>query len=448
MELEHWINTVKNTRVFPVRKSSIDRLNVLKGLGATQMNFTALSNVILADPMLVFQLIRHVSSIERLRESLSETICIEFAVMTIGVDKFFRIFNNIPALESYVPDASYLKASKTAYARARFSAWLTKEWLALNDERRVEEYFVAALLYQIPYCILAIEEKIDFNQTPDEFANRCFGTDYNRLLSELLKNFNVSVKVRELLLNLRQEDDRRKLVLHATIRLVDNFHKGWWTKEVVESMQKVASYLRVPVDEVDNVMKKIALYLAHEGEDVGFSRFARQLALTPCPPVISENEFLFISQNKVSGKIGLNDIIMETMGRLWLQLGVERILFFAKDDFDTLQMRFRVGEICSDKLPHLSIKISESSFFSAFCTKTQGLHVTSEKVSMIRSKFGDEFFNLIPDCGFSMVSLFTKDDFYGLFYIDNSISHSEVDQNTYNLFKNAIFKMLYRLNGI
>lgn len=209
---------------------------------------------------------------------------------------------------------------------------------------------------------------------------------------------------------------------------------------MVNPMKRAASYLGVPLDEVNQVMEKIVLYLAHEGEDVGFSRFARQLALSPSLPVISENEFLFLEQNRSPRKIKFDKIVRETMGRLWLQLGAERILFFAKDDFDTLQMCFRIGDLEPDKLCKISIKIKESTFFDTFCAKTQGLHVVPEKVSLIRHKFGDEFFRLVPDCGFSMVSFFNDDDFYGVFYIDNRLTHNPVYDHTHPYSKMPFFK--------
>lgn len=440
--MKNWLRTMA-TEPLPIRSVSLDRLAHLRRTDESLLNVADVANVVLADPLLAYQLLRHVASIERVREPLTLTLGIEHAIMLIGLDQFFNRFGSLPSLESRVAPA-HMPAIRTAYARARFSAWLVKEWLALNEEHRVEEYFVAALLYQVPLCCRALDTALDPQATPDEVAKKRFGAPYDMVLSELLTLCRMPPQALEMLSQQSHETiDRRKLVLRCAIQITSRFDEGWWSKPVVHMLDNAADLLQQPRETLWQVLTQIALYLArHPAAGTDNDRFARELALLPIMPLVSENEFLFFDWSSDERMTQLDQSIRRTLASLSLQLGCDRLAFFAVNPTDqTLRNHYRIGFEHEDQLIGAVLSLDHNSFFHAFGQKTQAIRIAAPQLATIRSRFQDNFFVGVPENGCAMISLHKDGAFKGLFYIDNAQTGRDIDDVVYQSFKAAIIHL-------
>lgn len=433
--MKSWLAEIA-TSLYPVREVTIQNLLILKDKEESQLNVSDLANIVLTEPLLVFQLLRHVGSLKRTR-TLTETLSVEHAILLIGFNQFFNLISKLPILEKTIPK-DRVDCIVSAYSKARLSAWLIKEWLALIDEHRVEEYFVTALLYYVPYCCKAIEFSFDLKDSLDDSFKKCFSLPYDIALEGFLNLSNLPQQAANLLIQ-SHESDRRRLTLRAAIQVTSRFNEGWWSKSVNSMLQNAADLLQQQVDYLWQVMVQVILYLVRHSRGGDYRLFAQSILYIPSSPIVSENEFLFLDwQDKSQEKNSITLNIREKLSSLALQLGVDRLSFFGFDAAKNLLInQYRIGFEHEDPIIMQPISC-ESSFFGPFCRKTQAIRVSSEQLNYISSKFRDSFFNRSASSGFAMVSLVIDGDIQGVYYIDNYISRREISDSVYASFKKSI----------
>ncbi len=436
--MKAWLTGI-NSAVYPVREVTIQNLLALKDKEESQINVSDLANVVLTEPLLVFQLLRHVGSLKRSR-TLTETLSVEHAILLIGFNQFFNLIANLPILEKSVPK-NRVDCIVLAYSKARLSAWLIKEWLALIDEHRVEEYFVAALLYYVPYCCKSIEFSFDLNDSLDESFKKCFSLPYDIALEGFLNVSSLPKQAANLLIQ-SHETDRRRLALRAAIQITSRFNEGWWSRPVNSMLQNAADLLQQQVEYLWQVMVQVILYLVRHSRGGDYRLFAQSILYIPSSPIVSENEFLFLDwQDQSQEKSSITLSIRERLSSLALQLGVDRLSFFGFDSAQNLLInQYRIGFEHED--PIISQPISCGSiFFEPFCRKTQAIRVASDQLEGVFSKFKDPFFKRAAASGFAMVSLVIDGEIHGIYYIDNYISGRGISDSVYLSFKKSVISL-------
>lgn len=436
--MKSWLGGVASS-FYPVREVTIHDLLILKDKDESLINVSDLANVVLTEPLLVFQLLRHVGGLQRSR-TLTETLSVEHAILLIGFNQFFSLISNLPILENSV-SRDRVDCIVAAYSKARLSAWLIKEWLALIDEHRVEEYFVAALLYYVPYCCKAIEFSFDLDDSLDDAFKKCFSLPYEIALENFLALSKLPQQAYNLLIQ-SHDTDRRKLTLRAAIQVTSKFYEGWWSRPVNSMLQNAADLLQQQVDYLWQVMVQVILYLVRHSRGGDYRLFAQSILYIPSSPIISENEFLFLDWQESTQKsctVELN--IREKLSSLALQLGVDRLSFFGFDAAQNLLInQYRIGFEHEDPIISQPI-FCGGDFFGPFCRKTQAIRVSPSQISLILNKFRDSFFNRSAPSGFAMVSLVIDSEIYGVYYIDNYISNREISDSIYFYFKKSIISL-------
>jgi hypothetical protein len=93
-----WLDTLTLHRL-PVLQATCTRVEEFRRMPSDQFNLADLSNVVLADPLMAFQVLRSTGRIERTR-TFSESLNIEHALMILGANAFFEEFAKLTALES------------------------------------------------------------------------------------------------------------------------------------------------------------------------------------------------------------------------------------------------------------------------------------------------------------------------------------------------------------
>ena len=103
-----WLDTLTLHRL-PVLQATCTRVEEFRRMPSDQFNLADLSNVVLADPLMAFQVLRSTGRIERTR-TFSESLNIEHALMILGANAFFEEFAKLTALES-IPTLSQTGAT-------------------------------------------------------------------------------------------------------------------------------------------------------------------------------------------------------------------------------------------------------------------------------------------------------------------------------------------------
>lgn len=442
--MSNWLEYI-STASLPIRQATLDRLRLLRDTDEATLNVADISNVVLSDPLLAFQVLRYVSSLERVRTPMTETIGIDHALMLLGIERFFKVFCDLPTIEKEVSPEN-MPGLATAYARARFSAWLAKEWLALNEEHRVGEYFVAALLYQVPMCCRALDAKIDPCATPDAVAKERIGRPYESVAFDLFRLSKMPERAFDLLSYSHELIDRRKLVLRTAIQLSCRFDEGWWSRDVSLQLAKVSDLTQQPADQLWRVLLNIALFLARQPQGLPeYSRFSRDLVLLPQLPVISENNFLSFDAVLDAEQSKLDLQIRETLAHLSLQLGADRLAFYEfLPGKGQLFSAYRVGFDTHDALIDAVITIKAGGIFHAFGQKTQAMRLNVAQVAAMKRRFPDEAFcQALPSSGCAMISFVLQGKFKGIFYIDNVYHAREIDDLVYKTFKDVVLRLAH-----
>ncbi len=131
----------------PVLRRTVRELDALRA-DMDRVGGRQIAAVVLSDPLMTMRVLTHLETHRRQSQNHDITT-IERAVMMLGVDPFFRLFDQLPTVE----DA--LKASPQALlkvlrviARARRAADLAREFAIARHDLDVQEITVAAALHE------------------------------------------------------------------------------------------------------------------------------------------------------------------------------------------------------------------------------------------------------------------------------------------------------------
>lgn len=137
----------------PVLRHTVKEIDRLRE-NADKVNGRVLSSVILQDPLMTLRVLAYIE--ERRRKSQTTDITtIERALMMIGIDPFFRHFQDLPLVEEQ------LKAHPKALIgllkvinRARHATRWARDWALLRHDLDVDEITVATLLHDVAEILM------------------------------------------------------------------------------------------------------------------------------------------------------------------------------------------------------------------------------------------------------------------------------------------------------
>jgi HD-like signal output (HDOD) protein len=163
-DLEAWVQFYSTADV-PVLRHTMAELNALRE-HAARANARSLATVILHDPLLTLRVLAYIE--QRRRKSQNADITtIERALMMIGIEPFFRDFQNLPLLEDQLkPYPTALLGLLKVINRSRKASVWAREWAMIRHDLDVDEITVATLLHDaaeiLMWCFaptLALEVK-------------------------------------------------------------------------------------------------------------------------------------------------------------------------------------------------------------------------------------------------------------------------------------------------
>lgn len=137
----------------PVLRHTLHALEKLREHAET-VNGRVLTSVILQDPLMTLRVLAYLEE-NRRKNQRTDITTIDRALMMIGVDPFFRSFENLPLVEDQ------LKAHPKALLgllkdirRARKATHWAREWAVWRHDLDVDEITVATLLHDIPDMLM------------------------------------------------------------------------------------------------------------------------------------------------------------------------------------------------------------------------------------------------------------------------------------------------------
>lgn len=150
--LEAWVAYFSQATI-PVLRHTAQELESLQG-NAEKVNGRVLAGVILHDPLMTLRVLAYIEERRRERQTTDITT-IERALMMIGMNPFFRDFQELPQVEDLLKDhpRALLGLLKTIN-RARRSAHWARDWAILRHDLDVDEITVATLLYDIAEILM------------------------------------------------------------------------------------------------------------------------------------------------------------------------------------------------------------------------------------------------------------------------------------------------------
>ncbi|CUA84475.1 hypothetical protein Ga0061063_2096 [Gulbenkiania indica] len=440
MELANWLQSIAERR-WPILPDTLSDLRQACARHSDLIRFTDMANLCLSDPLLLFDLMRMVGGSRSLQQH-DVLPSVEKILMLIGLEGTLGRFGRLTPLES-VPgrlSPEVIEAVGDWLARGRVAAILAKTWLSQAGELKVEDCYMAALLYNLPACFYLIYR----NDIPDkpllQAVSETFGVAYPQLLEAFVRTMPLPVGLLALL-GKQGGASRRKQILRLAVATANGLEQGWWRATWTVGIEAAARLTGLTFEEayggVVNAVRQVALH----PRAPGYAHPAKALLLL-------EGEYHRPRQHAVSTLTDAEQLdlsIREAMRHLANDLHFERVLFFQYvRDNHHLRLRYQLGVAEDQPLRRARIELEPGSFFALLTSKPQSFHAPAAVRAQLRQKYGDPFFTLSGESDFALLTLFSGQTLAGVFYVDHGNSGRAIDEDSYHGFKSLITRLTHR----
>ena len=151
-DLDAWVAFFCQANI-PVLRHTEHRLAELCA-NANKSNARVISSVILHDPLMTLRVLAYIEA-KRNKNRDTDITTIERALMMIGMEPFFRDFQELPLIEDQLkPYPRALLGLLKTINRARKAAQWARDWAIYRHDLDVDEIVVATLLYDFTEILL------------------------------------------------------------------------------------------------------------------------------------------------------------------------------------------------------------------------------------------------------------------------------------------------------
>ncbi|WP_337883184.1 HDOD domain-containing protein [Chromobacterium haemolyticum] len=436
MELANWIKSIAERR-WPILPNTLGELKDICARHSDLINFTDLANLCLSDPFLLLDLVRVVGGSRALQRNESIP-SVEQTLLLMGLEAVTNRFGRVAALEA-VPDkldVEVLEAVEDWLGRSRVAALLIKEWLSLQGDHKVEDCFVAALLYNLPACLFMMQR----NQLPDrpllqEMSN-AFDCDYAQVLEQFIKLMPLPTGLNALLGP--GSPTKRRQLLRLAMATANSLEQGTWRSTWQVGVEAAAKLIGCAPYLAHQAVVHAALSVARHPRAVGYTYPVRSLLML-------EGEYKRPSLQKTAALSDVEQMekaIRESIRHLANDLKFERVLYYRYDqDAHALKPRYQLGLGDSHPLRKLSLGLEPGSFFAVLTSKPQSFHAPASVRQQLERRYEDLFFEHVGDNEFALITLFVGHALSGVFYVDNGHSGQAIDEDSYHRFKDLVARL-------
>jgi HD-like signal output (HDOD) protein len=137
----------------PVLRHTVQALDRLRE-NAENINGRVIAGAILHDPLMTLRVLQYIEEHRRKRQTTDITT-IERALMMIGIEPFFRDFQELPLVEEQLKGhpKALLGLLKVINRARRASQW-SREWAIMRHDLDVDEITVATLLHDVAEILM------------------------------------------------------------------------------------------------------------------------------------------------------------------------------------------------------------------------------------------------------------------------------------------------------
>ncbi len=438
MELDTWIRSIGERR-WPILPDTLLALNDQITRHPDLIRFTDLANLTLSDPLLLFDLLRVIGGSRALQRN--ETIpSIEQSMMLIGLEGVVNRFGRLTPLDA--SDGRFsdevLEAVGMWLARGRVAALVIKDWLSIDGEHKMEDCFVAALVYNLPACFyLLYRNEVPVGPLLLQVAGS-FETDYPKVLDRFVRDMPLPSGLQQLLGP--GAPSKRKQLLKLAVATANGLEQGHWRSQWQTGVDAAARLIGASYDEAYQAVVMATLQVARHSRAPGYGYPARELLWL-------EGEYHRIAPTATAAlPVGasVETLLKEAMRHLANDLKFERILFLRYDKAQhILKLRYQVGLAETHPLRKMPIDLEPGSFFALLTSKPQSFHAPAQVRAKLVRKYQDAFFTHFGDQEFAVMTVFAENTLLGVFYVDNGLSGQPIDETVYHKFKELVTRLTH-----
>jgi len=211
----------------------------------------ALAAAILRDPLMTLRVLRFLHS-HRTRSQTADITTMAHAIMMLGLARFFREFEPLPALEDRL-GATVMEQVRALMIRSRLAALFARDWAAQRHDLDPEEVMVAALLHDVPKLLLALAGG------PVDLAVPIAPELHTQLFARL----GIPGLVAELN-DTGPASNPRVLNVHLACRLAHHCHAGWSAGAIRLELAGLQQFLRTSEPQAWERVRRTVLAAARE----------------------------------------------------------------------------------------------------------------------------------------------------------------------------------------
>jgi hypothetical protein len=439
MEMNSWLQSIASRR-WPILPGTLAELRQACARHSDLIDFTDLANLILSDPFLLFDLIRVIGGSRTLQRNESMP-SVEQAMMLIGLESVINRFNGLAPLE---PVAGRLHPSvvediESWLAHGRVAAIIAKDWLSLSGEHKVEDSYIAALLYNLPACFFLIYNNHTTERPLLQEVSEAFGTDYPKLLEKFVTSMPLPMG----LLNILSTDGAltpRKMLLRLAVATANGIAHGtcrpqWWA-----GIEAAARLMGVVPYDAYRVVPYAVLQVARNPRAKPYGYPAREFLMLPGE--FDQPEMLPIAAHDASGEF---ETALREAVRQLVEVGCRRVLFLRYDAVHhCLKLRYQSGLDPHHALRSHAIGLEPGSFFALLTSRQQSFHAPQSARVRIGASYPDAFFGMLTGGEFAAMSVFDGHQLVGVFFVDDADEAGTVDPVRYQRFKECVLHLPVR----
>lgn len=270
-DLEAWLAFFGQAQI-PVLRHTMQELERLRE-NAENVNGRIIAGVILHDPLMTLRVLHYIEENRRKRQTTDITT-IERALMMIGIEPFFRDFQELPLVEEQLkghPKA--LLGLLKVINRARKASQWAREWAMVRHDLDVDEITVATLLHDVAEILMwCFAPNLALDVRNRQAADRTLRSStaqaevYQVQLLDLQTQLSRLWHLPELLLTLmdhaKADSPRVKNVVLA-VDLARHLANGWDDAALPDDFQAIEELLHISHD---SLLRKLGIEPPDNGQ--------------------------------------------------------------------------------------------------------------------------------------------------------------------------------------
>jgi len=437
MDLNSWLQSIAQRR-WPILPNTLVELRQACARNSDLIDFTDLANLVLSDPFLLFDLLRVVGGSRALQRNESMPT-VEQVMMLVGLEPVVTRFAALTPLEA-TPGRlhpSVVEDVEMWLAHGRVAAVIIKDWLSLAGEHKVEDSYIAALIYNLPACFYLLYNNHTSKRPLLQEVAENFNTDYPKLLEKFVWNIPLPLG----LLHVLSTDggpNKRKQLLRLAVATANGLTQGTWRAQWQVGIQAAARLIGVSYEEAYRIVPYAALNVARNPRALPYCYPARELLMLP--GVFTKAEMQPVAAHDAAGLF--EETLKDAVRHLVTDLKLGRVLFLHYDaDKHCLKLRYQVGLPEAHVLRSTAVGLEPGSFFALLTSKSQSFHAQAHARAQLAASYPDRFFHQIDGGEFAVMPLFRGHQLIGVFYIDQGSSGAAIEAAIYIRVKELVMRL-------